>query len=214
MNAINKAILVIIAIAISIGLGIYASGKKFDLGDINQQLTQATYLYDQKKAIADFTLIDHNNNTFTPESIKGIWTFWFFGFTHCPDICPITLGTLSATVNSLKSKHNIDDEIKIIFVSVDPERDEIAKLKTYTSAFSEHALGVTASEEQLAPFLKNMGVIAIKQSPKQDSSDYLVDHSSSIFLVAPDTGISAYFGTPYNAEHIAQDFLTIRKFYR
>ncbi|MDW3095166.1 MAG: SCO family protein [Gammaproteobacteria bacterium] len=214
MNATNKAILIILAIAISIGLGIYASGKKFALGDINQQLKQATYLYDQQKAIADFSLIDHNNNSFTPDNINNLWTFWFFGFTHCPDICPITLGTLSATVDRLKSKHNIEDEIKIIFVSVDPERDEIAKLKSYTSAFSAHALGVTAAPEQLAPFLKNMGIVAVKQSPKQESSDYLVDHSSSIFLIAPDTGISAVFGAPHNAEEITQDFLTIRKFYR
>lgn len=214
MNAINKAILIILVIALSVGLGIYVSGKKFVFGDIQQQLKQATYLHDQQKSIADFALIDHNNNTFTPDSIKGTWTFWFFGFTHCPDICPITLGTLSATVNRLKSKHNIKDEIKIIFVSVDPERDEIAKLKTYTNAFSEHALGVTAAPEQLAPFLKNMGVIAMKQPPTQESSSYLVDHSSSIFLIAPDTGISALFSTPHNAEVIAQDFLTIRKFYR
>ncbi len=214
MNAINKAILIILAIVISIGLGIYASGKKFALGDINQQLTIATYLYDQQKAIADFTLIDHNNNTFTPDSIKGVWTFWFFGFTHCPDICPITLGTLSATVSKLKSTYNIEDEIKIIFVSVDPQRDEAAKLKTYTSAFSQHALGVTAEQEQLTPFLKNMGIIAVKQPPKAESSDYLVDHSSSIFLIAPDTGISAVFGAPHNTEDITQDFLTIRKFYR
>lgn len=214
MNAINKAILIILAVAISIGLGIYASGNKFVMGDIHQQLTQATYLYDQKKSIADFTLVDHNNNTFTPESIQGMWTFWFFGFTHCPDICPITLGTLSATVNRLKSKHNIEDEIKIIFVSVDPERDEIAKLKSYTSAFSKYALGVTADAEQLDPFLKNMGVIAMKQPPDENSSNYLVDHSSAIFLIAPDTGISAFFGTPHEAEVIADDFLTIYKFYR
>jgi protein SCO1/2 len=213
MNAINKTILVILAIAISISLGIYTSGKKLKLGDIHQQLKQATYLYDQQKAIADFNLIDHNNNTFTPDNIKGAWTFWFFGFTHCPDICPVTLGTLSATVNRLKSKHNIEDEIKIIFVSVDPERDEIAKLKNYTSAFSEHALGVTAAAEKLAPFLKNMGIIAVKQAPKDESSEYLVDHSSSIFLIAPDTGISALFGAPHNAEDITQDFLTIRNFY-
>ncbi|MFK8028048.1 MAG: SCO family protein [Gammaproteobacteria bacterium] len=214
MNAINKAILIILAVAISIGLGIYASGKKFAFGDIHTQLTQATYLYDQQKSIAEFTLVDHNNNTFTPDSIKGAWTFWFFGFTHCPDICPITLGTLSATVDRLKSKHNIEDEIKIIFVSVDPERDEIEKLKTYTRAFSKYALGVTADPERLAPFLKNMGVIAMKQPPAEDTSNYLVDHSSSIFLIAPDTGISAYFSTPHDADVIANDFLTIHKFYR
>tara|TARA_R110002049_G_scaffold252263_1_gene426797 strand:+ start:102289 stop:102936 length:648 start_codon:yes stop_codon:yes gene_type:complete len=213
MNAMNKAILIILAITIPVSVGIYVSGKKFASGDITTQLKQATYLYDQQKAIADFTLVDQHNNTFTPNSIKGAWTFWFFGFTHCPDVCPITLSTLSATVNQLKSTHNIEDEIKIIFVSVDPERDNLAKLKSYTSSFSEYALGVTADADQLAPFLKNMGIIAVKQLPRQGSSEYQVDHSSSIYLIAPDTGISALFSTPHNAEDIAQDFLTIRKFY-
>ncbi len=214
MHTVNKVILVVLAIAISIGLGIYTFSSKYTPADIRTQLQHATYLYDQNSSISDFSLIDHNNNKFTPDSIKGTWTFWFFGFTHCPDICPITLGTLSATVKRLKTKHNISDDIKIIFVSVDPERDQTSKLKTYVNAFSEYALGVTAAEPQLAPFLKNMGIIATKQAVTDKQSGYLVDHSSSVYLIAPDTGISALFGAPHNAEHIATDFLTIHKSYR
>ena len=209
---INKIILLLAAL-VAIGFGIYSYLQNAPIGDIKTQLTQATYLYDQKSAIADYKLIDHDGMEFTPESIRGAWTFWFFGFTHCPDICPITLGTLSATVSQLKSKHNIKDEIKIIFVSVDPERDNAAALKTYVTAFSEHAIGVTAPDEQLAPFLKNMGIIAIKQDSDGPLSNYLVDHSSAIYLIAPDTGISAYFGTPHEVNTLAQDFLTIKKFY-
>ncbi len=181
--------------------------------DIHQQLQHATYLYDQKKAIANYELIDHNGMQFTPDSIRDAWTFWFFGFTHCPDICPITLGTLSASVDKLKNEHKLKDNIKIIFVSVDPQRDKVDNLKTYVNAFSEHAIGVTASDEKLAPFLKNMGIIAVKQDNDGQLSDYLVDHSSSVFLIAPDTGISAYFGTPHEVENIVSDFLTIRNFF-
>jgi len=210
---INK-ILIILAAAIAIGLGIYSYQKtNLSNSNISELLKHATYLYDNKKAIADYDLVDHNGNPFTPNDIRGTWTFWFFGFTHCPDICPITLGTLSASVNKLKTEHNISDKINIIFVSVDPERDDTASLKTYVNAFSEHAIGVTAEQNKLTPFLKNMGIVAVKQDNNGQLKDYLVDHSSSIFLIAPDTGISAYFGSPHEVNSIVQDFLTINKFY-
>lgn len=215
MKKIHKVILAVIGISISVGLGVYTASHNTSGRDIHQQLKHATYLYDQHKAIADYILTDHNNNTFTPNSIKGIWTFWFFGFTHCPDICPVTLGTLSAVVNRIKSEHNnIKQDIKIVFVSVDPERDSTVKLKAYVTSFSDDAIGVTATDEQLAPFLKNMGVIATRLPAQNNSSEYLVNHSSSIFLIAPDTGISAVFSAPHNVEEITQDFLTIQKSYR
>lgn len=211
----NK-ILIILAAAIAISLGIYSYQKSNSTDtrtNISAELKRATYLYEHKKAIADYDLIDHNGNPYTPDSIKGAWTFWFFGFTHCPDICPITLGTLSASVNKLKTEHNIKDKINIVFVSVDPERDDTASLKTYVTSFSEHAIGVTAEEDKLAPFLKNMGIIAVKQDNNGKTSNYLVDHSSSIFLIAPDTAISAHFGAPHEVDDIMQDFLTINKYY-
>lgn len=214
---INKTLIVLAAV-IAIGLGVYSSlqynSSMSSASNIKDELKQATYLYDQNKAIANYQLVDHNGVEFTPESIRGSWTFWFFGFTHCPDICPITLGKLSAVVNKLKNSHNIQDPINIIFVSVDPQRDDVAALKSYVTAFSENAIGVTATDEILAPFLKNMGIIAVKQDNNGQLSDYLVDHSSSIFLIAPDTGISAYFGTPHEVDTIVDDYLTIQKYYK
>ncbi len=208
---INKVIILSI-IALIFGLGVYSFQQQSNV-NIKDKLSHATYLYDQKTAIADYQLVDNNNELFTPDSIKDMWTFWFFGFTHCPDICPITMGTLTAVVENLKSEHNIKDDIKIIFVSVDPERDTVEKLNTYVTAFSEHAIGVTAPESQLSPFLKNMGIIAIKQDDNGQLKDYLVDHSSAIYLIAPDTAISAYFGAPHEVDNIVQDYLTIQKHY-
>lgn len=211
---INKIIIVLAAItAIGFGIFSYQQSSSSD-GNIHEQLINATYLYDQNTAIADFDLIDHQGNAFTPNNIRNQWTFWFFGFTHCPDICPITLGKLSSVVSRLKTDHNIEDEINIVFVSVDPERDDVDALNTYVSAFSENAIGVTGNDEKLTPFLKNMGIIAVKQDNDGELTDYLVDHSSSIFLIAPNTGISAYFGSPHEVDDIVHDFLTIRKFHQ
>ena len=207
------------AIAVSAGLGGWVYHSKNTPvtmpGNIEDQLRHATYLYAQNTAIADFDLIDQDHQPFGKQNIKGKWTLWFFGFTHCPDICPTTLGTLSAAVNVLITEHNIRPEsISIVFVSVDPQRDHSDKLKAYVNAFSQQAIGVTAEEKTLAPFLKNMGIIATRQKTRASQADYLVDHSSSIYLIAPDTAISALFGAPHRVENIVQDFLAIKKFYR
>ena len=211
MSTAKTIIFAAVAIALSAGLGIFTYKISSTPTNIHSQLKHATYLYDQQVSISNFNLIDHNNKAFTKDNIRDQWTFWFFGFTHCPDICPITLGTLSAAVNTLQEKHKLNDKISIVFVSVDPERDNVAKLKSYVAAFSENAIGVTAPLPKLSSFLKNMGVIAKKQTPQKSESDYLVDHSSSVYLIAPDTGISAVFGTPHNVNDIVHDFLTIRK---
>lgn len=199
---------------VSLGIGIATYTFNSTQADIRTKLTDATYLYDQGVSIASFELIDHYGTPFTPERLTGQWSFWFFGFTHCPDICPTTLGKLSAAVDTLKKKHNVEDKISIVFVSVDPERDSTEKLNAYVTSFSEHAIGVTETEKKLAPFLKNMGIIARKQKQSDSQSDYLVDHSSSVYLIAPNTGISAVFGAPHAVNNIVKDFLTIQNYYR
>ena len=176
------------------------------------QLQQATYLYDQLKIVPDFQFTDHEGRPFTNQSIRDQWTLWFFGFTHCPDICPTTLSLLSAAVNQLEEDHGVEN-VSIIFVSVDPERDTPDRIKAYVNAFNNKAVGVSAYDESLAPFLQNMGIIAVKQKETDLQRDYLVDHSSVIYLIAPDTGISALFNTPHRIDSITDDVLAIKDHY-
>ena len=209
MRPTYKYLLIFILLICSFGLGVYS----FKNSNFHKQsefpLQHATYLHDQNVTIPTFNLTDHQGQTFTTESIRDKWTFWFFGFTHCPDICPITLGTLTAATSNLHAEHAIDD-ISIVFVSVDPERDQPDQLKTYVTAFGKSIIGVTSDQQNLQPFLKNMGVVAVKQKSVESQSDYLIDHSSAVFLIAPDTGISALFSSPHTAAGITKDFLAIK----
>ena len=169
-------------------------------------------MYDQLKTIPEFEFTDHEGQPFTRQNIRDQWTLWFFGFTHCPDICPMTLSLLSAAVNQLQSEHGVED-VTIVFVSVDPERDTPEKIKAYVNAFNEKAVGVSSYNDNLAPFLQNMGIIAVKQKQTDLQRDYLVDHSSAIYLIAPDTGISALFNTPHRIDSITNDVLVIQDHY-
>ena len=212
MTSTKKYFLLFI-VACSLAFGIYGYQIKSRQIPIGNLLQQATYLHDQQVAIPSFTLTDHNRNTFTTDNISNKWTFWFFGFTHCPDICPITLGILSTVVDQLQEEQSIDD-IYIVFVSVDPERDHPEKLKTYVTAFNQNIIGVTADQQDLDEFMKNMGVVAAKQQNENSPGGYLINHSSSVFLISPDTGINAIFGSPHTVANIKQDYLALRDHYK
>lgn len=212
MTSMRKFILLFIVLACSLAFGIYSYQYKSQHAPVGSLLQQATYLHDQQVAIPEFRLTNHEQKLFTVDNIRNKWTFWFFGFTHCPDICPITLGTLSAAVEQLQSEHDVNDAY-IIFVSVDPDRDHPEQLKTYVTAFSQKVIGVTTNQQDLDAFMKNLGVVAVKQENENSPTEYLINHSSSVFLIAPDTGINAIFGSPHTVADIKQDFLTLRDHY-
>lgn len=204
----NKVFFFLLAIAM-VGIGLYTYLQKEQPFNADS-LEQATYLYDQRVSIPPFTLIDHNQDVFTIEQIRNQWTLWFFGFTHCPDICPQTLGMLAAVLNNVKAEHNIDD-VSVVFVSVDPVRDTPENLKAYVSAFGENIIGATTDQASLDNFLQDLGIIAVKIDTEDAPDHYTFDHSSSIYLVAPDTAISALFNTPHTVTSISNDLASIIK---
>ena len=167
----NKVIYIFGIVALLVGVGVYVYQDK-PPGDIRSQLQHATYLYDQQAIIPEFQLINHEGQPFTNEDIENKWTLWFFGFTHCPDICPTTLSILSGALNQLQNDHNVEN-VSIVFVSVDPDRDTPEKMKAYANAFHKDAIGVSAYDESLAPFLQNMGIIAVAQKQSDLQTDYL-----------------------------------------
>ncbi len=127
---------------------------------------------------APFSLVDQNGQTITEQAFQGHPTALFFGFTHCPEICPTTLFELEGWLNKLgKDGQNI----KAYFVTVDPERDTAAILKTYVSNVSGRIIGVTGEPDKVSAMIKAFGVYA-RKVPTQDSS-YTMDHTASIFLL-------------------------------
>ena len=209
----NLGVMIAGLIALIIGLVIFNTNTQPSRLDVDKDLQHATYLYDQQVAIPEFNFIDHNGDAFNREQIKGQWTLWFFGFTHCPDICPTTLATLSNSLNLIEKNQSIDD-LKIVFVSVDPERDTPVAMNNYISSFHKNIIGTSGYDGELATFLKNMGIIATLNKATNDAKDYQVDHSSALYLIAPNNAISAVFNTPHSASTIAQDYQTIKKYYR
>ena len=127
---------------------------------------------------SDFSLKDMNNNTITEQSFDGPLTAIFFGFTNCPDICPMTLNKMDIVLDRLGNKKK---DIKVFFISVDPERDTPEVVKDYLSNFDNKFIGITGDPEKIFLLYKSWGVISKKIF--LDNGEYNIDHSTPVILL-------------------------------
>ena len=127
---------------------------------------------------SDFSLKDMNNKTITQESFNGPLTAIFFGFTHCPDICPMTLNKMDIVINKLKKKNKT---LKVFFISVDPERDTPEAVKNYLSNFDNNFVGITGDPEKIFLLSKSWGILS--QKIFLENGEYNIDHSSPFILL-------------------------------
>ena len=127
---------------------------------------------------SSFSLKDVNNNNITEKSFEGPATALFFGFTNCPDVCPMTLNKLTLILDELKKEKK---ELKVFFISIDPERDTPEVMKNYLNSFEGKIVGITGKSEKIFVLSKSWGIKS--QKIFSDSGSYTVDHSSPIILL-------------------------------
>jgi protein SCO1/2 len=142
-----------------------------------------------------FTLVDQTGKTVTDQDFRGRHMLVFFGFTHCPDICPAELQVMSASLDELGPKA---DQVVPIFITLDPERDTQAAMGAYVKNFGPRFVGLTGSAEQIAAAAKAYRVAYSKFQQDKASSDYSIDHSALVYLMGKDGEYITHFayGTP------------------
>jgi len=162
----------------------------------------------EPRVIADFALIDQRGQPFSLQQLRGNWSLIFFGFTHCPDVCPTALYELQQVRKSLEQKLDESTQMpEILFVSVDPERDTPEALRTYLSHFDPSFIGVTGEHEQLLPLTKQVGIAYRIEEHESGVTQYSVDHSTGILLTNPDGRLHGVFPAPHGAADISADLL-------
>lgn len=159
------------------------------------------------KPLTDFHLQFSNGTAFTPENLKGQWHLLFFGFTNCPWLCPTTLATLNQVDHKLREAHQASPQV--IFISVDPERDTPAKIKTYVNSFNQNFSGATGSDAELDKLTSQVSVLYMKVKANTDNKDYTIDHSGAILVINPQAELYAIFSTPHEVAKLVQDIKVI-----
>jgi protein SCO1/2 len=160
-----------IAAILIVGVALFAGiGQKSQLG---------TLIPPSNAIGGPFTLTDVNGKTVTDKDLLGKPALMFFGYTFCPDVCPTTLAEAGEWLQALGPNA---DKLRMVFVTVDPQRDTQEKMKEYLSAFDPRIIGLSGSPESIAAMLKVYRVYA-RKVPQKDSADYLMDHSAAVYLM-------------------------------
>ncbi|MET4290901.1 protein SCO1/2 [Bradyrhizobium sp. LB8.2] len=143
-----------------------------------------------------FQLTDQNGKAFTDKNLKGKPTLIFFGYTHCPDVCPTSLFEISEVLRALGKDA---DKFNAVFISVDPERDTTAAMKDYLSSFDPHLEGLSGDPAETAKVITSYRVYA-KKVPTKDG-DYTMDHTALIYLMDRD----GRFVSPFNLKRTPEE---------
>ena len=203
----NLAILLILIFIFALST---AAWFGFNAGLVmSQNQIQGTVL-SETKTIDAFALIDNKQRPFTLQNLKDKWSILFFGYTHCPDVCPTTMDTLKQ-VHVLLS-NQLAEPHQVVFVSVDYERDKPEKLDEYLSYFSDDFVGVTGSADGLQKLTGNLGIYfkkAARSNANTGIDGYQIDHTTSIILVNPEARVKAVLSAPHRVGDLHNDIMTI-----
>ena len=175
---------------------------------VQMQPPEAATVLPEDLALPDVELVDTAGRSFSLAELDD-YGLLFFGYTNCPDICPLTMQTLASAEKNLRDQApNLVP--RVMFVSIDPHRDTLEKIASYVRVFDPSFSGFTADEETIAPLLAALGVTVHKT--ETDGGAYNVVHNGTVFVIAPGSKLIALFGgSSHEASTIASDFLRIRR---
>lgn len=204
MQARSKVVLLLGIVVVAVGIGA-AVNAWWPHGESPPAI--AGFVYPEPRAMSRINLVADDKSAFTLDSLRGKWSFVYFGYTYCPDVCPTTLAKL-ARVQTLLAEAGLDARNQYIFVSVDPKRDTPEHLAKYVGSFDKKFIGVTGSRAALDKFTQEVGV-AYDYPEGTEGDNYTVSHSSIVALFDPDARLHAVFTAPHKAETMVKDFRSL-----
>jgi protein SCO1/2 len=196
----KKIIIAVIFIAL-IG-GIWLGYQHEEKNNYSSQ--QTSTIFSPPQEITKFSLVDTNGKPFDNNALWGQWTFLFFGFTQCPQICPIAMANLKQMYEILLQQKQ-SPMPQVVLISVDPEHDTLPKLKNYVVSFNPHFQGATGDPAALDKLAASLNILVFKD--KQGN----IDHSGTILLIDPAGKLIAVFSAPHDPAAMAKNFSLIVK---
>jgi protein SCO1/2 len=167
------------------------------------------FVYDTPRAVESFSLTDDAGEAFTNANLQGHWTAVFFGYTFCPDICPLTMASMKQFYDLLSAQGE-DTDFQVVMISVDPERDTQEVLSNYVKYFNPAFIGVTGEYAPIYTLARQMNITFNYVAMNDDN--YLVNHNGEVMLIDPQGNNAGFFKPPYQPEPMLENFLAVKKF--
>jgi protein SCO1/2 len=200
MSRTQITVFVLVAIvALVLGLTVNKVLNSRGQGDPTALLDAGIVLLPQSRTLPELRLTNQDGDEVAVDQLRDRWSLLFFGYTFCPDICPATLAQLRHLRGQLPEETRAN--LRIVLVSVDPNRDTPQQLKKYLGYFDADFIGLTGEEETLQKFANAVSIPYIPADTSQD--DYTVDHSGNLVILGPDGTQRGFIRAPLNNEKLA-----------
>ncbi len=226
-NRVLPFILAAVCLAAGLGLGVLSGDSELDQASVNsgrsaeqsaegkqlktlqQDLLSTLVLPTDFQTVPDFSLLDVDGEPLDQTMLDAHWNVLFFGFTHCPDVCPITLSVMQDVVAQLETMDV--PQPQMIFVTVDPLRDTPEVMKNYVGYFNKDFIGVTGELNDIHQLIRALGIVAAFRVKEDNPDEYDVDHTASMLLVDPQRRVRAKLTAPHAADTIVTDYTTLMR---
>lgn len=206
----NRTTAYILIVAVAMGLGLWAAERFHGPAPAAAPALQSVKLFPQPRALPDFSLRQSDGTRLVPGELRGTWTLVFLGFTHCPDICPTTLMELAQAQKQWEALP-ASTRPRVLFVSVDPDRDSADRIGEYAHGFHPGTLAATADIPALEAFARSLSMVFAKVPPPEGAraDQYSVDHSATIAVLDPQARMAGVITPPLAPAAIAQDLVAL-----
>jgi protein SCO1/2 len=206
------AIAVFLFLIVALAVSVYLKWQRANV-DLTSVVDQSVLrIVPQPIPVPDAKLTQMSGQPFGKKDLIGKWTFLYFGYTLCPDVCPTELSALAEVADLLRSK-GVQARWQEVFVSVDPERDTPEQLGKFVSYFDPKIIAATGEQTELRIMAQPIGVgwekAALPTVDGKPAGSYLINHTTSILLINPDGAMVGVFPTPHNPEAMVKAFLTV-----
>ena len=185
-----------------------ASAEEAELETLQSSLRNSQVLPSDFRTVPPFTLASGEGEPLTESVLEGRWSLMFFGFTNCPDVCPITLSVMKQVVDELERREI--EPMQVVFTTVDPVRDTPARMREYVNYFDEDFVPVSGELDDVMALTKALGIVAAFTANDEDPDAYAVDHTASMLLIDPERRVRAKFSAPHELDTIVEDYIAIR----
>ncbi|GAA3926705.1 SCO family protein [Luteimonas lutimaris] len=206
----NRTTLVILVVALAAGLGLLASQRFFAAPAPAGPAMETVRLFPQPRTLPDFSLRQSDGTQLVPGELKGHWTLVFLGFTYCPDVCPTTLAELAQAQKQWEALPE-PTRPRVLFVSVDPQRDDPDRIGEYAHAFHRDTLAATADVPALEHFARSLSMVFAKVPAAEGAppDSYTIDHSATIAVLDPQGRMAGIIQPPLQPKAIAADMAAL-----
>ncbi|MCP5060046.1 MAG: SCO family protein [bacterium] len=203
----NRGVVLVVALVVT-GLVTFGAYLSSQVPSAAPDLGEAGTILPVPLEIPEFALVDEQGERFDLSRLAGHWSLLFFGYTYCPDVCPNTLQGLAGARRLSEERGQAGAPFpKVVFVSVDPERDSVERMREYLAFFDPTFDGATGSPSEIEPLTRAFGVFH-RKADEEAENGYLVEHSAYVFLVGPDAQLRAVLHEP----HAPEEFLETLEF--